>query len=65
MVFSPFYRSDRSEIRNETGTGLGMSISKTLVDLHEGQIEIESSLDGDTTVRIRLPGVIDRQSDAT
>ncbi|MBN4064760.1 PAS domain S-box protein [Dehalococcoides mccartyi] len=58
MVFSPFYRSDRDEIRAQAGTGLGMSISKTLVELHDGNIEVESELNVGTTVRVRLPNVI-------
>jgi PAS domain S-box-containing protein len=55
LVFEPFFRSDRQEIRNQMGTGLGMPISKTLVELHGGQIDIESSLESGTVVRVRLP----------
>jgi PAS domain S-box-containing protein len=60
MLFAPFYRSNREEIRNATGTGLGMSISKTLVELHGGEIEVESRLNRGTTVRVHIPGIIDR-----
>jgi signal transduction histidine kinase len=35
-----------------------MSISKTLVELHDGIIEVESVLDEGTTVTVRLPGVV-------
>lgn len=57
-LFSPFYRSGRDEVRAQAGTGLGMSISKTLVELHDGIIEVESVLDEGTTVTVRLPGVV-------
>ncbi len=60
MLYSPFYRSDRDEIRTQSGTGLGMSISKTLVELHDGTIGVESALNEGTTVTVKLPGVIDR-----
>ncbi len=62
MLFSPFFRSDREEIRNESGTGLGMTISKTLVELHNGEISVESKMGGGTIVQIQLPGVVDRPS---
>ncbi|MBI2543847.1 MAG: hypothetical protein HYV92_06220 [Candidatus Rokubacteria bacterium] len=37
------------------GTGLGMAISKSVVDLHGGQIQIESRLGQGTRVRVFLP----------
>jgi PAS domain S-box-containing protein len=60
MIFSPFYRSNRDEIQTQSGTGLGMAISKTLVELHNGQIEIDSTLNVGTTVTVTIPGVIDQ-----
>ena len=38
------------------GTGLGLPISKSLVELHGGRFEIESAPDEGTTVRVILPG---------
>ncbi|NQW21031.1 MAG: PAS domain S-box protein [Chloroflexi bacterium] len=57
-AFSPFYRSERDEIRAQSGTGLGMSISKTLVELHDGQIDVQSEINVGTTVTVKIPGVI-------
>ncbi|MCL6547734.1 MAG: GAF domain-containing protein [Alicyclobacillus sp.] len=47
-IFEPFYTT------KPTGTGLGMAISKRIVDEHRGQISVESQLGQGTTVRIRL-----------
>ncbi|MDG0866614.1 PAS domain S-box protein [Candidatus Lucifugimonas marina] len=60
MIFSPFYRSKRDEIQTKPGTGLGMAISKTLIELHDGKIEVESTLNVGTTVIVTIPGVIDQ-----
>jgi len=49
QVFEPFYTT------KSTGSGLGMAISKRLIEKHGGQIEIESQISIGTTVRFRLP----------
>ena len=55
-VFGLFERvnEDRSEA---TGTGLGLALSKSLVDLHGGSIAFESAAGLGTTFRLRLPDV--------
>ena len=55
MLFSPFYRSSRNEVQSQSGTGLGMSISRTLVELHGGEINVESQINIGTKVRVRIP----------
>lgn len=50
-----FYRVDSSG--NIPGVGLGMSIVKEIVELHGGDIVIESSLGAGTTVTLWLPGM--------
>ena len=57
-VFEPFGQADSSRARNYEGTGLGLPISKMLVELHGGAIELNSELDVGTTVRVSFP--IDR-----
>jgi signal transduction histidine kinase len=53
-VFDKFYRADKSQ-NWISGLGIGMSIVKSIVEAHQGKIEIESQLDLGTLVRIQLP----------
>jgi len=43
-IFEPFSRSETSQVRNVEGTGLGMPIARTLVQLMNGDIQVESKL---------------------
>jgi signal transduction histidine kinase len=53
-LFDPFFRSHEVNARAVPGTGLGLTITKAIVDAHSGTIEIDSTHDG-TTFRVRLP----------
>lgn len=44
MIFERFYRTDKSRSRESGGAGLGLAISKSLVELHGGTIGVDSSL---------------------
>ena len=59
-VFTPFFRADRSRTRGTGGVGLGMTLAKRIVEAHGGTIAIQSEVGGGTTVRIQLPGVLQR-----
>lgn len=52
-IFEPFFRGDAS--RNTGGAGLGLSLSKKIIENHKGTIFLKSELDKGTTVTISLP----------
>ncbi|HMN48955.1 MAG TPA: ATP-binding protein [Ignavibacteriaceae bacterium] len=45
-LFDRFYRAESSRNRNMGGMGLGLSIVKSIVDLHKAEIKVESNSDG-------------------
>lgn len=54
-VFEKFYQVDSSAHRSHEGTGLGLYITKQLLDLLAGRVEIQSAPGKGTTVTISLP----------
>lgn len=56
-IFDRFYRADQARTRTEgsTNSGLGLAICRSIIESHEGQIEVESELGVGTTFTIRLP----------
>jgi len=64
VIFDPFTRDDSALTKNIQGTGLGMAITKSLVDLMGGTIHVESKLhEGSTfTVELELP-IQEREDD--
>ncbi|MFZ2206515.1 MAG: HAMP domain-containing sensor histidine kinase [Microgenomates group bacterium] len=55
-VFDRFFRSDSARGRNGAGGyGLGLSIAKKIVELHTGEIDIQSTVNIGTTVIVKLP----------
>jgi len=54
-IFEPFYRVDKARSRSLGGNGLGLAISKEIVEKHGGRIEIKSREGEGTTVSIYLP----------
>jgi two-component system cell cycle sensor histidine kinase PleC len=53
-VFTPFEQADGTLARKYEGTGLGMALVKALVDLHHGEVILDSSLGRGTRVVVRL-----------
>ncbi|MBT5073713.1 MAG: HAMP domain-containing histidine kinase [Kordiimonadaceae bacterium] len=54
-IAEPFVRDENNSSKTEEGTGLGLSIVKALVNLHNGDLKIESKLGSGTTVTVALP----------
>ncbi len=54
-ALSPFMQIDSSLSRKYEGTGLGLPLSKALIELHGGQLTIESQLGTGTTVTVTFP----------
>ena len=54
-LFDPFFRSREANARAVPGTGLGLTITKAIVDAHRGTIEVDDTPGGGTTFRVWLP----------
>jgi signal transduction histidine kinase len=54
-MFERFFRSRAALDRRVPGTGLGLYITKEIVDAHEGRIEVRSVVDEGTMVLVVLP----------
>ncbi|MBT5456039.1 MAG: HAMP domain-containing histidine kinase, partial [Rhodospirillaceae bacterium] len=60
-ILRPFEQVDSSLARPHEGTGLGLPLTKSLVELHGGELTFQSALGEGTTVTIRLPNSRVRQ----
>ncbi len=55
-MFERFYRLDSSRSRRTGGAGLGLAISREIVQLFKGTIRVGDSSGPGTLVEVRLPG---------
>ncbi len=54
-IFDRFYRADKARAKNTLGTGLGLSLVKSIMALHKGTVSIKSEIGQGTTVILRFP----------
>ncbi|MCY7764237.1 sensor histidine kinase [Bacillus inaquosorum] len=54
-LFNRFYRADPSRSRKYGGSGLGLAITKSIIDSHNGTIDVKSEIGRGTVFLIRLP----------
>ena len=57
LLFDRFYRADASRSRGTGGTGLGLAIVKSVVEAHDGTIEVASTPGEGTVFKLRFPFV--------
>ena len=54
-IFDRFYRGNHRQGVDIPGTGLGLAIVKEIVEIHHGEIRLQSQIDIGTRVEVRLP----------
>ena len=54
-LFTPFFRADDLTVRQETGSGLGLTITKSLVEMHGGEMRVTSKPGKGSTFTFTLP----------
>lgn len=61
-LFTPYWRSENPEARKQEGTGLGMSLTRGLVESHGGKVWVESVVGTGTTFHITVPLATEAQA---
>ena len=64
-IFGRFWRADASRAREAGGLGVGLAVTKQIVERHHGFISVESELEKGTTFTIHLPREQQQQSSST
>jgi signal transduction histidine kinase len=57
-IFNRFYRADASRTGSaKKGYGLGLSLAKKIVELHDGELTVSSAINENTTFQVMLPNI--------
>ncbi len=54
-IFNKFYQEDKSLSRHAEGNGIGLSLVKSLVEMHGGNVSVESELNKGSIFKVELP----------
>jgi signal transduction histidine kinase len=54
-IFERFYRADKSRSHKTGGIGIGLTITKAIIEAHGGTVQAESKINVGTTFTIRIP----------
>ena len=54
-IFEEFQQADNSTTKTKGGTGLGLAIAKRIIEMHGGNISVESTLGAGSTFTVKLP----------
>ncbi len=60
-IFDKFFRSEDDNIRQQTGHGLGLSLTRQIVQIHQGEITVTSSIGQGSLFQIRLDKELDER----
>ena len=64
-IFGRFWRADASRAREAGGLGVGLAVTKQIVERHHGFIAVESELEKGTTFTIHLPRELEEEASST
>jgi len=62
-IFEEFHQADDSNTRGSGGTGLGLTITKHIIEMHGGQLSVESKLGQGSIFSFTLPVRVEQQSE--
>lgn len=63
IIFERFRQVDKSLTRNHEGSGIGLSLVKSLVELHDGEIFVKSTYGQGTEFIVKLPAILTEDDD--